>query len=1678
MSTTIDEKVVEMRFDGRDFEKNAQSSISTLDKLKQSLNLDGAAKGFENVGAAANKLSFSGLTDAADAVAVKFSYMQMAIANQFNRIVDSAVSAGKRIVSAFTTEPIKMGFQEYETQINAVQTILANTSSKGTTLDQVNEALDTLNAYADKTIYNFTEMTRNIGTFTAAGIELNTATSAIQGIANLAAVSGSTSQQASTAMYQLSQALAAGTVKLMDWNSVVNAGMGGQVFQDALKETSRLMAQQAKDLKKMSTAQREAWQESHGYTDEQMKSMMSYSANVDNLIKKHGSFRESLTEGWITADVLTMTLNKMTKTGVVDYVMDMTGATRESIVELQKLGDTYGYDSEQAKELANSIANGDEAMAKSVLETIKMATTAEDAATKVKTFTQLMDTLKEAAQSGWTQTWEMLIGDFEEAKELWTAVSDYFGKAIGDSAEARNNLVKAWIDMGGRTQVLNSIKNAFSGLLNILDPIKEAFREVFPPTTAEQVFDLSSKLEKLTSQFREFTTKHSENVKKAFTGIFSSIDIGLTFVKSLGRGVLDLAKNFTGLSGGLFENAARFGEWLTGLRDTVKETDIFGVAVEKVVSVVQKVIDKLKEFGSAIAAKIHFPSLEDLCNLLSSIWGFVKDIASGIGGFLSDIGNAIGEFMSNTDMASVMKVLNGSLLAGVFANISGLVKNGSGILGTLKDTLGGIKDLLLGLTEKKSEGGLLDILRDGLSSLQEAVNVGKIITIAVAVGILAAALKVISTIDSAQVTNSLMALATIFTELALFIGAFDKYGLSGADKGLGSLMGLAVSILILSSALKNLGDLDWGQISRGLVSMGGVMLELIGFTKYANSWNVDATLGVGLILIATSMMIFASTLEDLGNLGWEQIAKGVVAMGGVMLELVAFTNYVKAWNVDLGFATSLILIGTSLKIFASTLEDLGNLGWEQIIKGIVSMGGIMLEIAAFTHIIKGWNMDAQVGISLVLMASSMLIFGEAMKKFAEFGIGEAIQSLVIIGVLLAEVAIALNFMQGTLGGSAALLVAAAALAVLVIPIEALSKIKWTSLAKSIIAIAGALTVIGVAGAAFGVAAPAILLGSVALAAMGAAMLLLVPTLAALGAMTLGDIIKSILSMAAAFLVLGGIAAVLGTVSPLILAFGVAIVAVGAGVALFGAGLTAIGVGLSMIGGALEVFVTAVGNSAEALSGNLAAIIEVIIQTISSVIDGIITLVPKFIEAGITILMSFLKGIHDNIHQIVTSVGEIVTKFLDALAKQLPAIVDSGMNLIVQFINGLAESLATHGPAFAEALWNLFVSAINTVLAFLTGGAVTDIKDAGTKIMNSGFIQGLKDKANGIKETFVNAVNNAKTAVVNKVTEWVDSGKRILTGLVDGIKNKAEEVKTAFVNAVNNAKTAVVNKATEWVNAGKDVVNGLVNGIVTTAGGIRDSFVNAVNNAKTAVVNKVSEWVSAGKNLVSGIVSGISDTVGGIKNKFVNAVDSAKTAVVGKVSEWVSAGKDLVNGLISGVGAKASALVEKAKGVVNSAIRAAKNLLGIKSPSRVFMEIGRYVDEGFIVGMQSYAGRVVDATEDLGRSAINSMSGVVKNISDVIDGNINAQPTIRPVLDLTDVESGAGRLNSMLSRTRAMTINASMDSGYDSEIQNGTSSAGVTYQFTQNNYSPKALSSIEIYRQTKNQFSTLERMATV
>ena len=418
MSKTVDERVVEMRFDNRQFESNVKTTMSTLERLKASLKFPKSSQSLDNISKSVKNVDFSGMQKGIETVNARFSALQVVGMTALSNITSAAMRAGSSLVSSFTIEPITSGFKEYELQMNSIQTILANTKSKGTSMDQVTAALNELNEYADLTIYNFAEMTKNIGTFTAAGVDLDTSVGAIKGIANLGAMSSSTSAQVSSAMYQLSQALATGRVSLMDWNSVVNAGMGGEQFQTALKRTA----------------------ENFGY-------------DVDSMIEKYGSFRESLTQGgWLTAEILTETLNQIG------------GAYDENALRAK------GYSEENIKAI------------------LDMAQTATEAATDVKTFTQLMDTLKEAAGSGWAQVWQSIFGDFEQAKVFFSDLHSMLEPVVIGPIDALNNVISG--AMGGGESRWGEFTQKITDAGASVEDFQKSLANVYKTNTGRSLDDL------------------------------------------------------------------------------------------------------------------------------------------------------------------------------------------------------------------------------------------------------------------------------------------------------------------------------------------------------------------------------------------------------------------------------------------------------------------------------------------------------------------------------------------------------------------------------------------------------------------------------------------------------------------------------------------------------------------------------------------------------------------------------------------------------------------------------------------------------------------------------------------------------------------------------------------------------------------------------------------------------------------------------------------------------------------------------------------------------------------------------------------------------------------------------------------------------------------------------------
>lgn len=2134
MSTTVDERVVEMRFDNKQFEQNIQTSLSSLDKLKKSLNLEGAAKGLETVNDAANKCSgnMSPLSNAVETVRVRFSALEVMAITALQNITNSALAAGKNLVSAFTIDPIKTGFEEYETQINAVQTILANTSSKGTTLDQVNNALDELNHYADMTIYNFTEMTRNIGTFTAAGVDLDTSVAAIKGIANLAAVSGSNSQQASTAMYQLSQALAAGTVKLQDWNSVVNAGMGGQVFQDALKETAKV----------------------HGIA-------------IDEMIKDEGSFRETLSKGWLTSDILTETLAKFT------------GDLNEDQLR------TMGYADDQIKSI------------------MEMGKTANDAATKVKTFTQLFDTLKEAAQSGWTQSWEIIVGDFEEAKELLTEVSDTFSAVINASADARNKMLQDWKDLGGRTMMIEAVKNVFEGLVSVVKPVREAFHEIFPPMTGKQLADITERVRDLTAKFK-MGEESSKNLKNTFKGIFAVLDIVGQAFKAVAGGVGELIGLFLPAGNGVLSLTGSFGEYLVKLDETVKKTDVFGKAVSTVVDIVKTAItfvktagEKVKEFGKAAGEKFDFPGFElfhsflervhdrmaqigdgagkmksgvivafemmgealEKCKFLKvmeALWIAVKVIAGGIADAVGTMMGTLAEKLGNADFSGVLDILNSIAVGGIAVSISKFLKS-------VTEPLEGLNGVLEGVT------GILDGVRGCFEAYQTNLKAGTLLKIGAAIALLAGSIVAISLIDSDKLSASLGAITVLFANLLGAMAIFNKISsdTGKVSKACTAMIAMSVAVSILAGALKKVSDLDWGELARGLVGIAGLTAIVVASSKAMASGQKQVMKGAtsliifgvaikilasackdlsrlqwdelgrgltgvgvlfaeiavflrvakfngkmistatGIVILSAAMKVLASACKDFGQMEWSEIGKGLAGIGGLLAELAVFTNLAGNAKHVMSTGVALIAIGAAMKIFASAVKDFGQLQWDEIGRGLTAMGGALAEVAIAVNLMPK-NMIG-IGTGLVIVGGALEIIANCMSKFGGMQWEEIGRGLTVMGGALAELAISLNFMKGTLGGSAALLVASGALAVLAPVLSILGALSWEAIAKGLISIAGAFTIIGVAGAVLTPLVPTILALSGAFALIGVGVLTIGAGLLAAGtglsALAIGFTALATAGAAGATAIVAALTVIVTGIAGLIPAV---LTKVGEGIIaickVIAAGAPAIGEAVkAVVLTLIDVFVSCVPQLADGalqlVVGVLAAlvtytpqIVDLAFKFLIGILEGIASNLPSLIKAGVDVLVAFFAGIVDALRGIDTGallkgiagigllsaimlalsataslvpgamvgilgmgavvaemalvlaavgllsklpglswligeggkllqgigtaigqfVGGIVGGFMSGVSSQFPQIgadLSAFMNNVQPFLQGasqiqpsmmdgvkaLAETVliltaadilqgltswltggsslskfgeelvpfgeamrdfslaignmdgeivanaATAGKALAEMAATIpntgglvsFFAGENDMTAFgkqlvpfgeamkqfgdaitgLDSNAVTEAAIAGkamaemaTTIPNSGGVVGffagendmgefgkqlvpfgeamkafgdavrgleadaivnsatagkalveladtvpntcgvvafftgnndvdtfgeklvpfgeamkayseaimgldsaavtnsatagkalvelantipntgglvswftgdndlgsfgdslvqfgsgvksysdsisgidtgimssvitqvnrLVEMAKGMAEldtsgmsgfstaltqlgnngidsfinaftdasgrvtsaatsmltTFINAANAQKgnltstfttmmqavlTTLTNYQTQFNTAGSTLMTKFISGIKSQDGNTKTAITNIISGCVTAINNKQTQFNTAGSNLMIKLIAGIKSKDYETRNAFVNILSSCLTAIANKYPEFQNAGMQCMIKFIAGIKEKAEEVKTAFTGNLNASVTAIRDYHEQFKQAGAYLVEGFADGISENTYRAEAKARAMARAAAEAAEDELDEHSPSRVGYHIGDFFGLGFVNAIGTYAVKAYNASADMAKSAKTGLGNAIAKVKDMIDNGVDTQPTIRPILDLSDVEEKSHRLNTLFSRSQALTVSTGIAASRGQDLQNEDTNpnTGNSYNFTQNNYSPKALSRTEIYRQTKNQFSAMERM---
>lgn len=1424
MSKEVDERVVEMRFNNALFENKVQQTMRSLTALNEKLMFKGAEKGFEKVSDASEKVKFNALLNALDNLSQKFSAVEVIGVTALMRITNQAVDAGERLVKALSLDPIISGFQEYETQINAVQTILANTSSKGTTLDQVNAALDELNHYADLTIYNFTEMTRNIGTFTAAGVDLNTSVSAIKGIANLAAVSGSTSQQASTAMYQLSQALASGTVKLQDWNSVVNAGMGGQVFQDALKETARV----------------------HGIA-------------IDSMIKKEGSFRETLSKGWLTSSILTETLQKFT------------GNLNEETLK------SIGYTDEQIKKI------------------MEMGKTANDAATKVKTFSQLKDTLTETLQSGWTQTWQTIIGDFEEAKELFTRFSDVFSDLINKSSEARNTVLAGGLNTGwqqlstalgdsadfysqmlekvmlangsisqkqiddagsfvkalqqggvsaeqlqnglkesykqlsvlgalsddalkakkldpaqvrslaksfeevnqkvadgsldldiyskkigelsGREHLIESIWNVFEALEKVVEPVARAWQKIFSPITADQIYNIAKSIDEFTAKL-SISDETADKIERTFSGIFAVLNVWKNVLLTVGKVLGEVFNAVSPLAGGFLSITASLGDCLVEMANAVNNSKTFKTTLDGIHWIIGKVSEGMQTLAGVLTdvsnnVSVVFDPLKTLGEWLENFISFItpklKWLADKIGEIFEELGSGASGAFGNLNGNALWGFANAGMIAGLIAGIKGFLEAFKDIGSTVKDTIGGVAELL-------------NKLGEAVTAWKNNKNAETLKTISTAVAILAGSLVVLSMVKPERLAASTGAMIALFAELLVALAIYDEIAKKNkkVGKGTSSMVVMAAGVLILTSALKKISEIETEKLLTSVIALGAVMAELVAAQVAISKWAKDgAKHAMSMLAMAAAVRVLAEAVEQLADLGWDGIEKGLIAVAGLLAEVAAFSGLSNFGGLTAGKAVGILILAAALSVLEKSVSAFSKMSVDELQNGISALGAILGEIAVFNMLSNSAEHVLSTATALTILSGGLLILSNALANLGGMTLGQIGVALAAIACGLIEMGVALTLVKGSLGSATSFLIMSVVLNALVSPLKSLGEMSLEEIGHGLLAVGGALGIFAIAVGTMSLAGPIVIAVSAALSLLAGSFALLLGTMAAVSLMPLR---------------VEALVVALGTLGS---AIGVFIAGVIAGLGT-AAGSIAIAIAEIIVAvcNAIAQAVPAIGN---ALAQLIVAICNVIVQCSEPIGQALFTLGTVVIQTIIDLIAWAWDGGGEG-GGIKGALSELLGNIVAWLSEHLNPInlfggllgtISGFFGKIGEYMSqGLANGLNT--GASVQIANNGVQTLCNKVKDFFRNAFGINSPSTWMRELGQWFAPGL---INGLNGTASIAKLNAGTKVFG---ENVKSG---LSGTFDGLNswmfNKGSDAASSFYNGLSAAKNVRTGSKDDW-----------------------------------------------------------------------------------------------------------------------------------------------------------------------------------------------------------------------------------------------------------------------------------------
>lgn len=1590
----VEERVVSLKFKADQFLSGIKSSLDGLRQLDTGLNKNISANGLNQISSAVKSIDLESLGVSAENVGTRFSIMANAASVAIGNLASNVISQAASMVKSFTLDPIIDGFKEYELQLNATQTILANTASKGEDINTVTAALDELNKYADDTIYNFTEMTTNIGRFTAAGVGLNDSVAAIKGMSNLAAVMGADANQAAHAMQQMSQALATGTVRLQDWMSIENASMGGQAFQEALKRTAA-----------------------------------TYGTNVDALIEKNGSFRESLRENWLTSEIMIETLTQLTG-DLSDEQLRSLGYTDEQIVDIQQYA----------------------AMAKS-------------AATEYKTFSQVVQGVQESLGSGWASFWRTMVGDLNESKALWTAVGNTIKAPIDGFFNSMAAVTAEFVELGGRTSILNTIGNLFNIIAKPVSAFVGGFKEAFAGSPAKALATFAHLLEKVTAAF-VLSDEATEKLRQTFAGLWSIVHIAtipftqlFKLASWLGDKILTLVGIFTGagtngilsFTAAIAKGPIALNRWLTALdpvgklidwlnpklkviSDWVSEhltngfhsagdaitrfreavgtrlTEKLDSIKESMHNVGQSIKDwfspRLKDAGESLKslgeqAKANLSSkfetlktkLTELGHVFAEVFGNRADLLSGLTPF-GEKARSVAEALHNAYLevrsfaAGVKEAFGDNITAGldkIKSGIDSLTSKLKAKAGTVQmpsvDTSGAraaaesasatvaasattateaakskwedfwtaikafavrnwgpIKNVLdkvwAGL--KTAFGHIGSAIKGAFTIDEGELGIVRLLNLLIAGGLTASIYKFAQAFKTA--TEPLEAFSSV---LKSFTGVADAAAQNIKAR---SFLTIAAAIAVLAAALWVLSNVDTEDLTDGITAMASIVYTLISVMKALD--KLEATggkmtmVGAALLLVAGGMVLMGIAVSKLAKIDTVQLIQAGVALSYLSKMMTTTLTSMDKINLTGFKSTAVIGIAAGLWLAASAVAKLGSIDIPTLIKGtlvskyLMEFMGNLASKSGGNAIVSGDTAAVSQSIkggTIIATALSLYLAALAVQKLGSMDLGTLAKGTIVAGLLMRFMG-QMQSMPSTATpiNTGPMLASAVALLAIGKTMQMLAEIPWPSLLLAVVAINAVLG--GLSAAMESIDDD--IMGGASLALAAAGILILAKSMQTIGNMNAKSIAVALVAMAAGLtiVIVAGKAAMAGAEGLMVLA-----------IALAGLGIVVVAFGVTMtaLAGLLTV-IAAVGAPAFAV---LAAGINLLSGTI-----------PTFARA----------------------VAEGIVAVIVTLGQSAPAIRDA----IVALINGLAEAVIQSAPALGSAV----IALIMEMCRVLKETGPTIIETAIFLLMT--LLTTLKDNAYQMASTAAELIANFLNGIADKIGDIVMAAVNLIISFIEGLADAIENEGPRLRRALKKLVTAIVDF---FKGVGKD-------------------------------------WLQIGKNIVKGIWNGIVEL---------------KDWLVGKVTGWVG-------------------------GLVDSA----KDALGISSPSKVFASMGGYMVAGMAKGIDDNGHKAVASTVALAESTVDAFNNAIKDGVNTEFETFN--PTVRPVLDTTDLHKGLESLKTVDIPATVSGIGRVKEERREPGA-NRTSDMRPSVTFNQNNYSPEALSEAAIYRHTRNLVSRLEYM---